>query len=392
MLRSLLLASTALAAACTTVPQAPLAPPAPVIEVPPPAPAPPIRNEQLAAFYQDVDKAELALSPLSKAYRGIKDADYGKWDEIGDRAVEVSRALSQRNLAEMRSRFDRASLSPEDQLSYDIFENRAARAEAVYPFRKNGYVFDQMNGAQSQGPAFLINIHRVDTLADAEAYLSRLRGLDDALDQAIAEAKSRQVLGVLPPRWVYPYVIADARNIISGAPYGPGADSALFADFKTKVNKLDIAAAEKTRLIEGARIALVQEVKPAYQRLIALMQQQQQVAGTDDGIWRFPDGARQYTALLRYYTTIDMNADQVHDLGLQQVARIHGEMRGIMKRVGFNGTLQQFFERMRTDKQFYFPNTDAGRQAYLDKTQQYNREMEALLSQISAPRRSRLWW
>jgi uncharacterized protein (DUF885 family) len=363
-----------------------------VIEVPPPAPAPPIRNEQLAAFYQDVDKAELALSPLSKAYRGIKDADYGKWDEIGDRAVEVSRALSQRNLAEMRSRFDRASLSPEDQLSYDIFENRAARAEAVYPFRKNGYVFDQMNGAQSQGPAFLINIHRVDTLADAEAYLSRLRGLDDALDQAIAEAKSRQVLGVLPPRWVYPYVIADARNIISGAPYGPGADSALFADFKTKVNKLDIAAAEKTRLIEGARIALVQEVKPAYQRLIALMQQQQQVAGTDDGIWRFPDGARQYTALLRYYTTIDMNADQVHDLGLQQVARIHGEMRGIMKRVGFNGTLQQFFERMRTDKQFYFPNTDAGRQAYLDKTQQYNREMEALLSQISAPRRSRLWW
>ena len=382
MLRTLLLASTALAAACTTVQQAPVAPPAPLVEAPPPAPpAPPARNEQLAAFYQDVDKAELAMSPLSKAYRGIKDADYGKWDEIGDEAAEASRALSQRNLAQMRSRFDRASLSPEDQLSYDIFENRAARGEAIYPFRKNGYVFDQMNGAQSQGPAFLINIHRVDSLADAEAYLSRLRGLDDALDQAMAEAKSRQAMGVLPPRWVYPYVIADARNIVSGAPYGPGPDSALFADFKTKVNKLDIAAAEKTRLIEGARTALVQEVKPAYQRLIALMQQQQRQAGTDDGIWRFPNGAEQYAALLRYYTTTGMNADQVHELGVQQVACIHDEMRGIMKRVGFTGTLQQFFEKMRTDKQFYFPNTDAGRQAYLDKTQAYNREMEALLPQ-----------
>ncbi|HEV2079388.1 MAG TPA: DUF885 domain-containing protein [Allosphingosinicella sp.] len=388
MLRILLLTSTALAAACATfeqpVPVAPVTVAAVPTQVsaPPPAPAAPAaRNAELAAFYETYDKAELAMSPLGKAYRGIKDADYGKWNEFTDEAVEASRALDRRTLAEMRRRFDRASLSPEDQLSYDIFESRAARSESLYPFRKNDYVFDQMRGAQSSGPAFLINIHRVDTLADAEAYLSRLQLMDRYLDQAMAEAKARQALGVLPPKWVYPYVIADARNIISGAPYGPGPDSALFADFKTKVNKLEIAPAEKTRLIEAARTALLQDVKPAYERLIALMQQQQKLAGADDGIWRFPNGAEQYSALLRYYTTTDMNADQVHNLGLQQVARIHDEMRGIMKRVGFTGTLPQFFEKMRTDKQFYFPNTEAGRQAYLDKTQQYNREMEALLPQ-----------
>jgi uncharacterized protein (DUF885 family) len=375
MTRLLLLASVSLLAACATVPEEAAAPPAAAA-----APAqPPAANAELAAFFADYDKAELALSPLSKAYRGIRDADYGKWDEYTDAAAEESRALDLRTLEDMRRRFPRESLSPEDQLSYDIFVNRGERGELIYPYRKQAYVFDQMNGAQSEGPAFLINIHRVDSLADAEAYLSRLQTLDTFLDQAIAEARARQKRGILPPKWVFPYVIDDSRNIISGAPYGPGPESALFADYKAKVNKLDIAAGEKVRLLEAGRKALVEEVKPAYQRVIALMQEQEKLAGNDDGIWRFPNGAAQYSALLRYYTTTGMDGDQIHDLGLAQVARIHEEMRGIMKRVGFAGTLPQFFEKMRTDRQFYFPNTDAGREAYLAQTQKFNAEMETLL-------------
>jgi uncharacterized protein (DUF885 family) len=375
MIRTLLLASTALLAACaTTAPDASAPVAAPVA-----ASAPAADSAELAAFFEAYDKAQLAMSPLAKASRGIRDADYGKWDEFGERAAIESRELDLRTLAELRAKFDRVALSPADQLSYDLFEYSVARSEAIFPYRRHSYVFDQMNGVQSDGPAFLINIHRVDTLADAEAYLSRLQTLDTLLDQAIGEAKARQALGVLPPKWVFPYVIQDARNIVSGAPYGPGADSALFADFKAKVNKLDIAPAEKTRLIEAGRKALVEEVKPAYQRVIALMEQQQKSAGSDDGIWRFQNGADQYAALLRYYTTTAMGPEQIHTLGLQQVARIHDEMRGIMKQVGFTGTLQQFFEKMRTDKAFYFPNTDAGRQAYLDKTEQFNKEMTAKL-------------
>jgi uncharacterized protein (DUF885 family) len=379
MTRLILLASVSLLAACASAPE-PVEPrglstaPAPSLETP-------AANAELATFFADYDKAELALSPLSKAYRGIRDADYGKWDEYTDAAAEESRQLDLRTLEEMRRRFPRESLSPEDRLSYDIFVNRGERGELIHPYRKQAFVFDQMNGAQSEGPAFLINIHRVDTLADAEAYLSRLQTLDTYLDQAIAEARARQKLGILPPKWVFPYVIDDARNIVSGAPYGPGADSALFADYKAKVGKLDIPAAEKTRLIAAGRKALVEEVKPAYGRVIALMQEQQKLAGSDDGIWRFLNGAQQYAALLRYYTTTGMNADQIHSLGVAQVARIHGEMRGIMRQVGFTGTLQQFFEKMRTDKQFTFPNTDAGREAYLAETQKFNREMEALLPQ-----------
>ncbi|HEY1145314.1 MAG TPA: DUF885 domain-containing protein [Allosphingosinicella sp.] len=375
MFRALLFASTALLVAAASPAATPSSAPGVA-----PASAGVQGSAELAAFFDAYDKAELAMSPLSKASRGIRDGDYGKWDDYSDTAAIASQELDRKALAEMRTRFDRARLSPADQLSYDLFEYRVARSEALFPYRRLGYVFDQMNGVQSDGPAFLINIHRVDSLADAEAYLSRLQTLGVFLDQAIAEARARQALGVLPPKWVFPYVIDDARNIIAGAPFGPGEDSALFADFKAKVNKLSVPDVEKTRLIDAGAKALVEQVKPAYERVIALMQEQEKVAGTDDGIWRFKDGAAQYAALLRYYTTTDMTPDQVHTLGLQQVARIHDEMRGIMKTVGFTGTLQQFFEKMRTDPEFYESNDDAGRKAYLDATQTFNKEMEAKLA------------
>ncbi|HEX8400437.1 MAG TPA: DUF885 domain-containing protein [Allosphingosinicella sp.] len=388
-MRLLLLASTALLAACTTSGTSSRSEPAAAAS-PGSAAAQAVtaagqraavaeKNAELARFFEAYDQASLDLSPEGKAYRGIKDEDYGRWSEFTDAADLERRSLDVTTLANLRSRFDRAQLSPEDQLSYDLFENMVDRRGGIFAFRDNGYVFDQMNGAQSEAPAFLINIHRVDTLADAEAYVRRLQGIDAALDQAIAEARQRQAKGVLPPRWVYPYVINDSRNVTKGAPFDRGPDSALFADLKTKVNKLAIAPAEKARLIEAGRKALVEEVKPAYGRVIALMQAQQRVAGSDDGIWRFPNGAEQYTALLRYYTTTGMNADQIHTLGLQQVARIHGEMRAIQSQVGFPGTLNQFFAHMRTRPQNFFPNTPAGRQMYLDETDRVTKAMTARL-------------
>jgi uncharacterized protein (DUF885 family) len=368
--RILLLASTALLAACATTPPPPLMVP-PVEEAAPAPAAPepiPAKNAALAAFFDDADKAELAMSPQAKAYRAIKDADYGKWDQFTDEAALARRELGRRLAAELQQRFDRARLSPEDQLSYDLFLYRDARAESVFPYRDYGYVFDQMNGNQSNGPAFLINIHKVDTVADADDYVSRIREIARYLDQSVDQARKRQALGVLPPKWVFPYVIADSKNVITGAPFGPGKDSAVWADLKTKVDKLNPDAATKARLLEAGKAALVNDLRPAYRRVIALMQAQQKVAGTDDGIWRFPNGAAQYQALLKFYTTVDMTPDQVHELGLAQVARIHGEMSAIKDRVGFKGSLPEFFVHMREGKQFYYSNDAAGRQRYLDET------------------------
>jgi len=380
MMRILLLASTCLLAACATTPPPPLIVP-PVDEsaapaTPPPA-AIPARNAELAAFFEEVDKAELAMSPVSKAYRGIKDADYGKWDQYTDEDALATRELGRRLAAELQRRFDRASLSPEDQLSFDLFLYRNARFEALFPYRDFGYVFDQMNGNQSGGPAFLINIHKIDNIAHAEAYVSRISEIARYLDQSLEEARERQALGVLPPKWVFPYVIADSRNVITGAPFGPGEDSAIWADLKAKVGKLNADAAAKTRLLDAGRAALLDDLRPAYRRVIALMQAQQQAAGSDDGIWRFPNGAAQYRALLKFYTTVDLTPDQVHELGVAQVARIHGEMTAIKDRVGFTGSLQQFFAHMRDGRQFYYPNNAAGRQRYLDETEKALRETMA---------------
>jgi uncharacterized protein (DUF885 family) len=368
-----------LLAACTTQ----VAPPAsiaePITQVPAPAAPIPAKNAQLAAFFDAADKAELALSPMAKSYRAIKDADYARLDQYSDAADAEERALRQRLAADLAARFDRASLSPEDQLSYDLFLYRAARSESLWPYRKQDYVFDQMGGLQSQMPAFMINIHRVSNVEDAEAYVSRLREMGRLLNQAADEARARQALGVLPPKWVFPFVIADSKNVISGAPFGPGKDSALWADFKGKVDKLQADEATKTRLLDGARSALVNDVRPAYRAIIALMEAQQKVAGRDDGIWRFANGAEQYRTLLKYYTTTDLTPDQIHELGLAQVARIHGEMSAIKDRVGFKGSLQQFFAQIRDGKQFYYPNTAAGRQMYLDESKKAQDMVQAAL-------------
>ena len=311
-------------------------------------------NAELKAFFDQVDAENLANSPQGKAYRGIRDGDYGKWNDPSDAAETAAFERGQKALATMKARFDPSKLSPGDRLSYRLFEYQAERAARAYPYRNNEYIFDQMNGAQSQMPAFLINIHSVKSKADAEAYVARLQGMGPQMDALIAEARSRADAGVMPPQWVYPFVLDDARNVIKGAPFDDGAPSTLLADLTKKVEALAIAAPEKAALIDAGRQALTTSVQPAYRRLIAEMERQQAIAPTDDGIWRLKDGAAYYAQLLANYTTTDLSADQIHQIGLDNVARIHGEMRKIMKKVGFKGSLQEFFAFVRTDDRFYF--------------------------------------
>ena len=337
------------------------------------------QNAAIMAFFEEYDAQQLARSPLGKSYRGIKDSDYGKWDDGSDAAEARNYEAERSALKEMRARFDPAKLSPENQLSYRLFEKRAARSEGAYKYNDYGYIFDQMNGAQSQIPAFLINIHRIDTKSDARAYVNRLYGIGSAMTEAVGQAKTRAAKGIMPPKWVYPYVIADSRNVITGAPFDDSPDAPLFADFKAKVGKLNITQIEKDILIADAAQALTSAVKPAYEALIAEMTAQEKVAGTDDGVWRFPDGAGYYAERLANYTTTNMTPDQIHNLGLAQVARIHKEMGVVQKKMGVKGDLQAFFKYMRTEPKFYAPETEEGRALYLSETQKAQDAVTPLL-------------
>ena len=337
------------------------------------------QNAAITAFFEEYDAQQLALSPLSKSYRGIKDSDYGRWGDFTNAAEARANDAARSALKEMRARFDPAQLTPENRLSYRLFEKRAERNEAAFKYNDYGYVFDQMNGAQSELPAFLINIHRVDNKSDARAYVSRLYGIGPGMNQAIEQAKARAGQGIMPPKWVYPYVINDARNVITGAPFDSGPDAPLFADFKGKVGKLNISQIEKDLLIADAAQALNSAVKPAYEALISEMTAQEKVAGTDDGVWRFKDGAGYYAERLANYTTTNMTPEQIHQLGLAQVARIHKEMGVVQKKMGVKGDLQAFFKYMRTEPKFYAPETAEGRALYLSETQKAKDAITPLL-------------
>ena len=333
-------------------------------EAPPAAPA----GATLAQFFDKYDEAQLSLSPQGKAYRGVRDADYGKWNDVSDEAAVASHKLQQVSAEAMRASFDPAKLSTDDALSLELFDAQAARAERLFAWRDHVYIFDQMNGAQSQLPAFLINIHRVANVAEAEAYIERIRGLGPLLDALSAQSADRLTKGYAPPKWVYPYVISDIDNLLK-------PDNAVIEDITAKVGKLDVDAAEKARLVAAAKAAWTESAGPAYARLQTEMKRQQAIAPTQDGVWRMPEGKAYYEALLANYTTTDMTAAQIHDLGLAEVARIHGEMKAIVKKVGFKGTLPQFFEHLRTSPQYYYTT----REAYLSEVSAKVKAMEARL-------------
>ncbi len=326
--------------------------------------------EDIGALFEAYDAASLELSPISKAYRGIRDEDYGEWGDFSEAADRQSFELLQFTAEQMRGKFDVDALPEQDALSYRLFEAVEQRRASLFPFREYGYIFDQMNGAQSQLPAFLINIHRITNVSDARAYISRIEGIGPGIGELVSQSRERAGNGVMPPDWVYPYVISDVENLLSA-----GLDNAILADFAEKVGKLEIDDAAKSGLIADSVAVWETSAQPAYEGLLAEMKRQQAIAPTDDGVWRFPEGAAYYEALLANYTTTDLTADQIHELGLENVARIHGEMRAIMAQVGFEGSLQDFFQFTRNDDRFFYTT----REDYLADANAVLRKMEARL-------------
>ncbi len=321
----------------------------------------------LMALFERQDRALLARAPTLKTQRGIRDADYGRWNDPSDAAAEAAMRQELAFLAEMRCDFATAPLSPEARLSYRLFEKRVERMAAAHAFRHLELPFNQMGGAHQGLPAFLIAQHRIDTPAHAEAYVQRLEGLGPHIDQLVAIADQRSRAGHGGPAWMYPLVIDAAKNVIRGAPFEAGADSALLADFRGKVARLDIAEAEKARLVAAAERALAGSVGPAYRRLIDAMAQQGQRPRPTDGIAGLRQGRDWYAERLRFHTTTDMTPAEVHALGLSEVARIHDEMRALMPKLGVAGDLRDLFREVREGDAHYLPDTPEGRAEYLQR-------------------------
>jgi len=315
-----------------------------------------------ARFAEDLER-----SPMAKTFRGVIDSDYDEWDDLSPQFQEETYRIGQQQLEELRATFDFDALDRQAQLSYRLFEYDKLRDKAGHPYREHVYTFNQMFGAQSRVPAFLINQHRVAELSHAEAYIDRLEGVDQYLGQALENARRRFVQDIYPPRFVYDHVVRDARNVIRGRPFEDDAEnnSPLLQDFLDKVADLEVDEARRERLVARATRALEHHVMPAYEALIEEMEWQQERADDRAGAWKLPEGESYYTYRLEQSTTTGLSAEEVHNLGLREAERIHGEMRAIMDEVGFEGSLQDFFEFTRSDERFFYPNTEAGRERYL---------------------------
>ena len=316
----------------------------------------------LTAFLDAAFEAEIALDPEQLTQLGRKEQQ-DRLTDPSDAAAAARLAWRRGSVAAMKRQFDRAKLGEDARVSYDMWVLELERAEASTKWRGHNYIFDR-NGPHTGLPNFLINQHRVDAPADMEAYIARVTALGPTLDVYLDRAKASAAKGVRMPGFAYDQSIELVGRLIAGAPFDGGADNALFADAKTKVTglvtagKIDAAAAD--RYTAEVAAAMTGSMKPAYDRLRAWLAADRAKASAEPrGAGALPDGAAYYNAMLRLQTTTDMTAEEIHALGLSEVARIRAEMEALKRAIGFEGKLEDFFVFLRSDDRFYVANDDA---------------------------------
>jgi uncharacterized protein (DUF885 family) len=335
--------------------------------------APRTEDERLAAFFEQVFQRNVDDSPMYQAYLGIKGPDYGKWNDFSDEEAQRQDRLNRQDLERLHEEFDYEKLSERMKVSYRIFNVQTRSSIDTFPWRFHGYAFQTQSNPVGQAATFMQNIHSVDSVPDAEAYVSRLNGVQKALQQGIVVMNEAARRGIVPTSFSFDPVLDDSRKVIHGTPFDDsGEDSAILADFRGKVAKLEADEATKKRLLEEATAALQGPFQAGIKEYIAAIEALRDKSPGPNGVWKLPDGEAYYKSQIKLWTTEpDLTADQIHQVGLAEVERIKGEMQAIMKQVGFEGDLPAFFRHLRTDPENFFPNTPEGRKAYLDQSKGY---------------------
>nr|WP_297349942.1 DUF885 domain-containing protein [uncultured Glaciecola sp.] len=328
---------------------------------------------KLNAWFEDKFEQELMLSPTFLTSLGRSERQ-DEIDDYSEQAYEARIALKRVNLDELRSVFDYTKLSDDAKLSYDLWVYMSEKALAEFEFRDNTYVFEQMNAVHSFFPQLLIALHKVETGEHMQQYLKRVSATGRALDQLINNSKKIAKKGIRPPYFAFEAVIDESTKIITGAPFSNGEDSAIWTDAQAKIARLlqqtKITQSEADELTKNIKQALINDFKPAYERLIA-WQKADKVNATEQalGASALPNGLAFYNERLANQTTTNLSADEIHNIGLTEVARLRSEMEVVQAEFGFEGSLQEFFVFLRDtkdDRRLYYPDTDEGRQGYID--------------------------
>jgi len=332
-------------------------------------------------YFDQMFDAYVNRHPEYQAYLGIK-KDYDKWNNISPKGeiVELERAKS--SLQWINDSINIKLLDKQTVLSYRLYKEDLEQKIKDYKYRLYNYPVNQMSGMQSGVPAFLINLHKISTKKDALDYISRLKGIKPLFDQLIQNLEERKVAGIIAPKFVFDHVLNDSKNVISGFPLAGNDSCAIFKDFHEKVMNLDIPIMDKDELLYLSKIAIFNNVKPAYDSLIEYINELNKIFDEQDGVWRWKNGDDFYENALNRTTTTKLTSDEIHEIGLNEVKRIHTEMNKIKNDVGFNGSLKEFFFELKENDIHYYPQSKKGKNEYIEEAEKIINRFKLRLDEL----------
>ncbi|MBI2993716.1 MAG: DUF885 domain-containing protein [Gammaproteobacteria bacterium] len=260
--------------------------------------------------------------------------------------------------------YDRAALEGQTALSYDILYWFLENQVDGIRFTWHGYPVNQMSGVQNEIPRFMASIHFIGSTGDAEDYVTRLSKVGIKFDQLLEDLRLRESKGIIPPRFTIEKVLAEMQGFRETAP----GDNIMFTSFSERLGRLEgLDAGARGRLEQAARAEIAETVYPAYDHLIAYFEQLRSKAREDNGVWNLPDGDAYYDYMLRQNTTTRLSADQIHELGQGEVARILAEMDAILRGEGYaEGSVAERMIALGKEDRFLYANTAEGRGEMLD--------------------------
>lgn len=257
-------------------------------------------------------------------------------------------AVARRCLVALKQ-FDRTSLDATQRISAATLEWQLDDVMHGEPFLDYTFIFQQYSGLQVQLVNFLSQTHPIRNRRDLENYLARLELVAGQMDEGVAQARERAARGILPPRFILTATIQQFDRFLDAAPH----QNILVTSLNERATKVkDLSAGERAKFLDVAEHTVSWSIIPAFRRVQALLQEQLPRSADDAGVWRFPNGNQAYTQLLHRYTTTDYTASQIHEIGLQEVARIERQMDELFRQLGYSeGSIQERMKRLDAESQ-----------------------------------------
>ena len=298
------------------------------------------------------DRLERELSSLTAAYRRAR--------------IQ----LAKQGLAQLQ-KFDRSKFNATQRISADLMQWQLDTVVREEPYLDYTFPLEQMNGANVALIETLTVRHPLANEKDAENYVAALRQVSTRMDEAAAEARALAAKNIIPPKFILNATIKQMQGFADPSP-GQNPFVAIFAQ---KMEAAKIPEARREALRSEAEKIVAAEIYPVWKNAIALLQSQLPRSTEDAGLWRLKGGADAYAYFLHRYTTTNLTPDQIHQIGLNEVARIEKEMDTIFRRLGrTEGSINERSERLKQD--MAYPRTEEGRMAIMAEADAILRDAE----------------